>query len=169
MRPHLRKLLVSLLFVVLGGPGIVLVYIPFAITRFRLPPQEPRAQIALACALILAGLFPLLESVARFIRVGRGTLVPLAPTQRLVVSGLYRFVRNPMYAGVIVSLTGEATLFQSEGLFLFLAAVWLGMHLFVCFYEEPALTRRFPGQYSVYRSQVPRWLPQRAPRRGVPE
>jgi protein-S-isoprenylcysteine O-methyltransferase Ste14 len=169
MGTHRRNVFVSLLFVVFGGPAIVLVYVPFAITRFHLPLHQPRWQIALASALLVAGLAPLFESIARFIRVGRGTLVPTVPTERLVVSGLYRYVRNPMYVGVLVSLTGEAILFGSDGMFIFLAAAWLLMHLFVCLYEEPALTRRFPADYPVYRNHVPRWLPRGAPWRGLPD
>jgi protein-S-isoprenylcysteine O-methyltransferase Ste14 len=160
-----RNTLVSTLFVLFGGPGPVLGYIPFAITRFHIP-QQPRWQMARACVLILLGLVPLFESIVRFVRVGRGTLVPAAPTERLVVSGLYHYVRNPMYVGVFLSLVGEAFLFRSEGLFIFLAAAWLAMHLFVCLYEEPALARLYPSQYPGYRSHVPRWLPRLAPWRG---
>jgi protein-S-isoprenylcysteine O-methyltransferase Ste14 len=167
MRPYRRNALVSALFVVFGGPGIVLVYVPFAITRFRLPPHEPRLEIALACALIALGLVPLFESIVRFVRVGRGTLVPTAPTEQLVVSGLYRFVRNPMYVGVLLSLFGETLLFASEGLLLFLAGAALGMHLFVCFYEEPALTRRHGEEYLLYVRNVPRWLPRLKPWRAL--
>jgi protein-S-isoprenylcysteine O-methyltransferase Ste14 len=168
MRSQGRNTLISTLFALFGGPGIVLVYVPFAITRFHIP-HEPRWQIALALALVLLGLVPLFESMVRFVRVGRGTLVPTAPTERLVVSGLYRYVRNPMYVGVTLSLIGEALLFRSEGLLIFLAAGCLAMHLFVCFYEEPALTRQFPAQYPVYQSYVPRWLPRFTPWRGLPE
>ncbi len=167
MRSQRSNVLISALFVVLGGPGIVLVYVPWWITRFRVPPQEPRAQIAVAAGLVLFGLIPLFESIARFVRVGRGTLVPAAPTRHLVVSGLYRYVRNPMYAGVVASLAGETILFRSEGLFLFLASAWLAMHLFVCFYEEPALTRQHPQEYLLYRLHVPRWLPRPTPWRGM--
>ena len=166
MRSQGRNALISALFVLFGGPGLVVVYVPLWITRFRVPPQEPRAQIALAFALILLGLVPLFESIVRFVRVGRGTLVPTAPTQHLVVSGLYRYVRNPMYVGVVASLAGEVLLFRSEGLFIFLASAWLAAHLFVCFYEEPALARRHPRDYPIYLRQVPRWLPRLTPWRG---
>jgi protein-S-isoprenylcysteine O-methyltransferase Ste14 len=168
MRAQSRNTLISALFVLFAGPGPVLVYFPFAITRFHIP-QQPRWQIAFALALILVGLVPLFESIVRFVRVGRGTLVPTAPTERLVVNGLYRYVRNPMYVGVTLSLIGESLLFRSDGLLIFLAAGCLAMHLFVCFYEEPALTRQFPAQYPVYQRYVPRWLPRFTPWRGLPE
>ncbi len=166
MRSQKSNVLISALFVVFGGPGLVLVYVPLWITRFRVPPEEPHAQIALAAALILAGLIPLFESIVRFVRVGRGTLVPTAPTERLVVSGLYRRVRNPMYVGVLLSLAGETVFFRSRGLLLFLASAWLATHVFVCFYEEPTLTRRHPQEYPLYRRHVPRWLPRITPWRG---
>ncbi len=166
MRAQKSNAVISALFVVFGGPGFVLVYVPFWITRFRLPPRGPRAEMELAFALILLGLIPLFESIVRFVRVGRGTLVPTAPTQHLVVSGLYRYVRNPMYVGVVVSLAGETLLFRSEELLIFLAAAWLATHLFVCFYEEPTLRRRHPEEYPLYQSHVPRWLPRLTPWRG---
>jgi protein-S-isoprenylcysteine O-methyltransferase Ste14 len=168
MRSQSRNTLISALFVLFAGPGPVLVYIPYAITRFHIP-QQPRWQIALALALVAVGLVPLFESIVRFVRVGRGTLVPTAPTERLVVNGLYRYVRNPMYVGVLLSLIGEGLLVRSEGLFLFLAAGGLAMHFFVCFYEEPALTRQYPAQYPVYQEHVPRWLPRATAWRGIPE
>ena len=104
----------------------------------------------LAAALILAGVAPLLASIVRFVVVGRGTLMPSVPTERLVVSGLYRSVRNPMYVGDILALAGEALLFRSPSLALYTAFVALGFHLFVRLYEEPTLLRRHPRDY-------PRW------------
>jgi protein-S-isoprenylcysteine O-methyltransferase Ste14 len=169
MRSQRRNALITVLFVLFGGPGPVLIYVPYWITRFRIPPRAPLPVIALAAALILLGLVPLFESIVRFVRIGRGTLVPAAPTERLVVSGLYRYVRNPMYLGVLLVLLGETVLFRSEGLFIFLAAAWLATHLFVCFYEEPTLTRRHPAEYPVYRRSVPRWLPRFTPWRGLSE
>jgi protein-S-isoprenylcysteine O-methyltransferase Ste14 len=167
MQAQDRNTLVTVLFVLFGGPGLVLVYLPWWITRFRLPAHEPWMQVALAGALIAAGLGPLFESIVRFVRVGRGTLVPTAPTERLVVSGLYRYVRNPMYVGVLLSLAGETFLFASEGLLLLLGAAALAMHLFVCFYEEPVLARNYPRDYPFYREHVPRWVPRLSPWRGL--
>jgi len=90
------NIVVSVLFTVLGGPGILLVLLPWWVTRFHIPPVEPPWQKLLGAALIFAGLTPLFDSIRRFIYVGRGTLLPNLPTERLVVSGLYRYVRNPM-------------------------------------------------------------------------
>jgi protein-S-isoprenylcysteine O-methyltransferase Ste14 len=157
------------LFTVLGGPGIVLVYLPFWITRFRVPAGEPWWQIALAGLLIAAGLTPLLESILRFIYAGRGTLMPTAPTEHLVVSGFYRYVRNPMYTGVLFALAGELILFERRSLAIYAAMVWLVVHLFVCFYEEPTLTRRYGDEYLRFKQNVPRWLPRLKPWQGGDE
>jgi protein-S-isoprenylcysteine O-methyltransferase Ste14 len=161
-----RGVIVSLLFIVFGGPGFVLVYIPYWLTRFRVPVGEPLWQIVLAAALIAAGTAPLFESMKRFVIVGRGTLVPAVPTERLVVSGFYRRMRNPMYTGLLVVLVGEAILFESRDLVLYIAAIWLGTHLFVCFYEEPTLTRRYGVEYLRFKKHVPRWIPRLRPWRG---
>jgi|SRR5208282_1595902 len=161
-----RSIAVSILFTVFGGPGIVLIILPYWITRFRIPAGEPLWQTFLAAALIFAGLTPLLSSIRRFIYVGRGTLMPTVPTERLVVSGLYRSVRNPMYVGVLVALAGEAVLFWSRGMAIYIPLQWLGVHLFVLFYEEPTLARRYPEDYPRYRRHVPRWLPRLTPWTG---
>ncbi len=162
-----RNIIVSILFAIFGGPGIVLVYLPLWFTRFRVPAGEPWWQMALAGVLIAAGVVPLVESARRFIFAGRGTLVPTAPTEHLVVSGFYRFVRNPMYVGVLIVLAGEAVLFERRGLILYLAIVWLATHLFVCLYEEPALRRRYSDEYLRFKRNVPRWLPQLTPWKGA--
>jgi protein-S-isoprenylcysteine O-methyltransferase Ste14 len=104
------------LFIVFGGPGIILVYMPLWITHFRIPSDERRWQMAMASALIAAGVLPLIESAHRFVFVGRGTLAPTAPTEHLVISGWYRHVRNPMYVGVVTALAGEGLLFESRAI-----------------------------------------------------
>jgi protein-S-isoprenylcysteine O-methyltransferase Ste14 len=163
MATRRRSLLVSVLFTVFGGPGIVLVYVPFAITRFRIPQSEPLWQALGAGALIFIGLIPLFDSIWRFIDAGRGTLMPTVPTERLVVSGLYRYARNPMYVGVLTALAGEAVLFWSRGLVIEGAIGWLAIELFVRFYEEPTLARRFAVDYPRYKQHVHRWLPRLTP------
>jgi protein-S-isoprenylcysteine O-methyltransferase Ste14 len=163
-----RSIVVSVLFAVFGGPGFVLVYIPWWMTRFRTPPGEPAWQSAIAIAMILAGLAPLFSSMFRFVVVGRGTLVPGVPTERLVVSGLYRYVRNPMYLGVLLSLAGEAILFRSRDIVMEASIAWLATHLFILVYEEPTLARRYPDEYPRYKRNVPRWLPRLTPWPGAP-
>ena len=163
MPSHGRNIAVSVLFTFFGGPALVLIFLPWTITSFRISPGEPLGQTLAAGLLIAAGLTPLLESIIRFIAVGHGTLVPALPPEHLVVSGLYRYVRNPMYVGVLTVISGEALLFWNRDMVNYLAAVWLASHLFVRFYEEPKLTRRFPGEYPRYKSHVPRWLPRVTP------
>jgi protein-S-isoprenylcysteine O-methyltransferase Ste14 len=158
MGSQLKNAIISILFIVVGGPGILLVYLPYRFTNFRIPANEPRWQLLLACVLIAAGLAPLLESAARFVRVGKGTLVPTNATQHLVVSGLYRYVRNPMYVGVATCLAAEAVLFRSADLAIELALSLIGIQLFVCFYEEPTLTKRYGLEYAEYKRNVSRWL-----------
>ena len=154
---------VSILFTLFGGPGLVLVLMPWYITRFRISAGQSPAWIVASAVLIAAGLAPLLESVARFVIAGRGTLMPAVPTEHLVISGLYRYVRNPMYVGVITALAGQALLFRSPHMLVYLGIVWLIMHAFVCFYEEPTLARRYGEDYERFRSHVPRWIPRLRP------
>jgi protein-S-isoprenylcysteine O-methyltransferase Ste14 len=158
-----RSVIVSILFTVFGGPGIVLVYLPYWITRFRIPAAEPPLETLLAAGLIFLGLLPLLDSIRRFVTDGRGTLMPNVPTERLVVSGLYCYVRNPMYVGCMLALAGEIVLFHSPDLAVYAALAWLGVHGFVRLYEEPTLTHRYPLDYPLYRQNVPRWWPRFTP------
>ena len=161
-----RSMIVSILFTVFGGPAIAVVYAPLWITHFRIPAGEPWWQMALAGVLIAAGLAPGLESIWRFVAVGLGTLMPKVPTERLVASGFYRHVRNPMYVGVLVALAGELILFRSRNLAVYAVLLGLGLHLFVCLYEERALTRRYGEEYLRFKRNVPRWVPRLTPWRG---
>ena len=162
-----RNIVISALFTVFGGPGIVLVFLPFCITRFRIPAGEPQWQLLLFGALGVIGLAPCLESILRFVFVGRGTLFPTTPPEHLVVSGFYRYVRNPMYVGVLTVLAGEAVLFMSRGLVMEEIFVWLGFDLFIRLHEEPFLTRRYPSEYPRYKQSVRRWLPRLSPWDGL--
>jgi len=163
MATQRRNIIVSILFVLFGGPGIILLFLPLWITHFHVPVGEPIWQKLLAATLILAGLLPALESVRRFVYVGRGTLVPVAPPEHLVVSGLYRFVRNPMYVGVLTALIGEAILFWDQRLLIEAVLMCIGFNIFIRSYEEPTLMRRHPEEYPLYKRNVPRWLPRLKP------
>jgi protein-S-isoprenylcysteine O-methyltransferase Ste14 len=103
----------------------------------------------------------LVDSWMRFVIRGRGTPAPIAPPQRLVVSGFYRWVRNPMYVAIILVLVGEALLFRSSTLLGYAALLWLVFHIFVTLYEEPHLETTFGDSYTEYRRSVPRWVPRR--------
>lgn len=163
MASRRTSIAVSILFTVFGGPGFVLVYIPWWMTHFQVPKKVPGWQELIAGAMIAAGLIPLFASMLRFITEGRGTLVPAVPTEHLVVSGLYRYVRNPMYVGVLTTLAGETVLFARRQMMNYLIVVWIMIYLFVIFYEEPTLAHRHPDDYPRYKSNVPRWLPRLTP------
>lgn len=118
----------------------------------------------LAGAMVLVAGFALFAwCVSLFARVGRGTLAPWDPTQRLVAVGPYRHVRNPMISGVALMLAGEALLWRSGVLALWLCAFAAINHTYFLLSEEPGLERRFGDGYRVYRAHVPRWLPRIRP------
>jgi protein-S-isoprenylcysteine O-methyltransferase Ste14 len=114
-------------------------------------------------ALIGLGLALVVETVALFVRVGRGTLAPWDPTTRLVVRGPYRRVRNPMITGVLFVLLGEAALFGSVPLLIWAAAFFAVNAVYMPLVEEPGLRRRFGEGYDAYRAAVPRWIPRLRP------
>jgi protein-S-isoprenylcysteine O-methyltransferase Ste14 len=115
--------------------------------------------------LIAVGLPILLDSFARFALQGLGTPAPIFPTRHLVVSGLFRFVRNPMYIAVMSLILGQGLFFGSIGLLEYGVAVWVGFHLFILIYEEPTLRSRYGHDYQEFCEHVPRWIP-RPWRRG---
>jgi protein-S-isoprenylcysteine O-methyltransferase Ste14 len=117
-------------------------------------------------ALIALGAAALVESFVRFALRGQGTPAPPFPTERLVASGLYRHVRNPMYVAVVAVILGQALLVGSIALLEYGAVVWLMFHLFVALYEEPTLRRSFGADYETFRAAVPRWIPRLKPWRG---
>lgn len=113
--------------------------------------------------LIAAGAAIVVECFLRFALKGLGTPAPLAPTRHLVISGLYRYVRNPMYVGVVLAIFGQGMLFDSVTLFQYGLLVWMIFFAFVLLYEEPTLRRQFGAEYEDYRQNVPRWLPRLTP------
>jgi protein-S-isoprenylcysteine O-methyltransferase Ste14 len=117
----------------------------------------------LGCALIGAGGIVVGESFVRFAVKGLGTPAPIAPTEILVVSGLYRYLRNPMYVGVLSVIVGQALVLGSAPLLLYAAFIWPCFFTFVVLYEEPSLERRFGASYAAYRAGVPRWWPRITP------
>jgi protein-S-isoprenylcysteine O-methyltransferase Ste14 len=115
--------------------------------------------------LVVFGAVELIQAFVRFVAEGRGTPAPVAPTERLVIGGLYRYVRNPMYLSVVATITGQALVLDRPGLLAYAAAVWLVVAAFVYLYEEPTLSRQFGAQYDAYRRSVPAWWPRIRPRR----
>ncbi|MEV4410626.1 isoprenylcysteine carboxylmethyltransferase family protein [Catellatospora sp. NPDC049609] len=109
--------------------------------------------------LIVVGVATLLHSFLRFIVEGLGTPAPVAETEHLVVGGLYRFVRNPMYVAVDMAILGQAAVLRSTSLLVYWVVVSLGQAAFVHFYEEPRLRARYGESYDEYRRAVPAWFP----------
>jgi protein-S-isoprenylcysteine O-methyltransferase Ste14 len=161
---RVRTILGSAIFLVLA-PGTLAVYVPWTICRWRFasPPLGYFLFRILGALLIAAGLPVLLDSFARFATQGMGTPAPVAPPQQLVATGLYRYVRNPMYVGVSLLIFGQGLLFSSVELMEYGLVVWLGFFAFVVLYEEPALTRKFGKEYEQFRARVPRWIPRLKP------
>ena len=137
------------------GPGTVVGVIPWLITRWALPDLGAPGRVVqgVGVLLIVAGLVPLVHAFVQFAKAG-GTPVPVAPPQRLVVTGFNRFVRNPMYVGLIVVVLGQAVLFGSLGLVVYALVIWAVTASFVHVYEEPTLARQFGREYDTYRHNV---------------
>jgi protein-S-isoprenylcysteine O-methyltransferase Ste14 len=146
------------------APGTVVGLMPWLLTRWRfgrpLPGWAPAR--VLGAVLIAAGLIPPVSAFAEFVKAG-GTPIPLAPAEHLVVSGFNRYVRNPMYVGLLVAIVGQALLFGNLRLLIYAAAVWVAPAAFVHWYEEPTLARRFGDEYEAYRRAVPAWRPRLHP------
>jgi protein-S-isoprenylcysteine O-methyltransferase Ste14 len=111
--------------------------------------------------LILIGVLFLAACILEFARSGRGTLSPVDPPRRLVIRGPYRYVRNPMYLAVTTIVLGEALIARSPSMGAYWVLWFIGANLFVMFYEEPTLRRRFGGSYEDYQRRVGRWVPSR--------
>lgn len=156
-----RRAVVGSLVFLLVAPCVVAGVVPWLLTGWdvRDPLMGWVALRVLGGLLIVAGIAVLLEAFLRFALEGLGTPAPVAPTEHLVVSGLYRHVRNPMYLAVAATIVGQALLLGRPVLLayaaLFLAVVWAFVH----WYEEPTLGRQFGAEYDDYRRAVPGWWP----------
>ena len=157
----------SLLFFALA-PGTVAGWVPFWLTGWRAQPPLPGiASFRVAGgALVVFGLGSLVECFGRFTVVGLGTPAPIAPPTRLVVSGQYRHVRNPMYVAILAIVVGQSLVLGSGVLLRYAALVWVLFHAWVLLYEEPTLESQFGASYAVYRRNVRRWWPRVRPWSG---
>lgn len=157
----------SAIFLVIA-PGIVAGYVPWRICRWQMgaPLGGIAALRVVGGLLIAAGLPVLLDSFARFALKGLGTPAPVFPPQHLVVSGLYRYVRNPMYVAVAALIFGQGLLFGSVRVLEYGVAVWAVFHLWVVIYEEPTLRKTFGAEFEEFCANVPRWVPRLRPWRG---
>ncbi len=141
-------------------PGTVAGLIPYLLLVYgRILPPLPLGPLRSAGLLLLAlGVLIYLWCAAEFTFRGRGTPSPTDPPRELVVTGLYRYSRNPMYVGVASTLFGTALFLESAEVLLYATLVLLGFHLRVIFYEEPTLERSFGSSFRQYCQEVPRWI-----------
>ena len=156
-------LLRSIFFTILQ-PGTVAVLIPYWLISSRsseVAADRPLRYLGLP--LIIIGGAGLLWCVWEFFSTGRGTISPVDPPKHLVVRGLYRYVRNPMYVLVIIVLLGEAIFFMSVPVLIEAGVFFVLANLFVMLYEEPNLRRRFGESYESYSKSVARWIPRLSP------
>lgn len=147
------------------APGVVAGLVPWALTHWRFRPPAP-AEVPLRVVggvLLAGGTVVLVRAFLRFVTEGIGTPSPGAPTERLVVGGAYRYVRNPMYLAVVATITGQALLLGHPALLLYAGVVGAVTATFVRGYEEPTLRDRFGPAYDAYRAAVPGWWPRRRP------
>jgi protein-S-isoprenylcysteine O-methyltransferase Ste14 len=147
------------------APGVVAGLLPWLLTGWEMETAPVLIKIA-GGALIALGIAFLLHAFARFVVEGLGTPAPVAPTEHLVVGGVYRHVRNPMYLAVGATIVGQALLLGQFGLLAYAAAFGAVVFCFVRLYEEPTLSAQFGAGYDAYRRAVPGWLPRVHPWKG---
>jgi len=135
--------------------------VPYLLTNWDAA-DPPAALVVIGVLLVAVGAIVLLQAFARFVLEGIGTPAPMAPTERLVIGGAYRFVRNPMYIAVGSVILGQALLLGRPVLLAYLAGFAIAVAAFVRLYEEPTLEARYGAEYVTYCETVPRWWPRRS-------
>ena len=154
----------SALFFIIA-PGVVAGVVPWGITGYTDPAALPVFLIGLL--VVALGLAALVACFVQFVREGRGTPAPLAPTETLVVGGLYRWVRNPMYLAVGAMILGQAIAFASVGVLIWFVLFAVAVVTFVTAYEQPTLRRTYGAAYDEYCRAVPAWWPRLTPWDGA--
>ena len=147
------------------APGVVAGLVPWWLTGWVAGPTN-LALVVVGWLLVVTGAAALLASFVRFAVEGRGTPAPVAPTDVLVVGGLYRYVRNPMYLAVVAVILGQAMVLARPVLLVYATVVLAATAAFVKVYEEPTLAERYGTQYDAYRAAVRGWWPRRHPWRN---
>jgi protein-S-isoprenylcysteine O-methyltransferase Ste14 len=149
----------------LAAPGVMAGLVPWWLTAWQVGTPLPFMMPVrvLGAVLLVAGLGALVRAFWGFVVEGLGTPAPVAPPDRLVVGGLYRYVRNPMYVAVLSVIIGQALMLGQPVLLAYAAVFWVTVASFVRFYEEPTLSSRFGAQYEAYRRAVPAWWPRLRP------
>jgi protein-S-isoprenylcysteine O-methyltransferase Ste14 len=150
------------------APGVVAGLVPWWLTGWRMSSSYPVPVRVAGGVVIAAGAAVLIGAFVQFAVEGLGTPAPVAPTGRLVVRGLYRYVRNPMYLAVLAIITGQALVLGRPVLLAYATAVGGAFAAFVRWYEQPTLARRYGAQYEAYRRAVPGWWPRLSPARRTP-
>jgi len=150
------------------APGGVAGLVPWWLTGWQMGAAYPAPVQITGAVMAAAGAVALLAAFTRFAIQGRGTPAPPAPTAQLVIRGLYRYVRNPMYLAVLAVITGQALLLSPPILLGYAAAVATAFIAFVYGYEQPTLARRYGAQYRAYKRAVPGWWPHLPPARKTP-
>lgn len=145
------------------APGVVVGLIPWALTGGWDAKHTRAPLVVLGAVLLAAGLLVLVQAFVRFVVEGIGTPAPVAPTEHLVVGGLYRHVRNPMYLALGAIVAGQALILGRPALLLYAAAVLAVTATFVALYEEPTLREQFGAEYEAYCLAVPGWWPRLRP------
>lgn len=162
------KLLKSILFTFLG-PGILTIAIPTVILHSGAALTLEIAGLRYVGLIVLiAGAGIACWCMWAFVAIGHGMPTSVNPPVEFVAKGLYRTIRNPMYAGVLLIIFGEAWYYASWALLLHGLLAWLALHLFVVRYEEPSLHRRFGAAYDRYVQTVPRWVPRVGAMKAIP-
>jgi protein-S-isoprenylcysteine O-methyltransferase Ste14 len=166
-RGRVRAAAGSLVFLFVA-PGVMAGLLPWLITGWEVDDELAVLPLqVLGALLIAAGVAVILTAFARFVLEGVGTPAPVAPTEKLVVGGLYRHVRNPMYVAVASTIIGQALLLGRPLLLVYAAVFMAVVAAFVHLYEEPTLTRQFGDDYTRYRRAVPAWRPRLSPWREL--
>ena len=150
----------NFLFIVLQ-PGVAVFLVPYLILRgfgYEICPSTLSIRHFIGGMLMLVGTFGALMVIFRFVAEGHGTISPLDPTKKLVVNGIYRYTRNPMYIAATMVVTGAAIVWWSIELLVYASLLFTAFFLFVVLHEEPRLRRVFGDEYTAYCSKVRRWL-----------
>ena len=160
---HARAIALLPITVTLVIPGILIYFTNSVNIGWSLPTPYNLVPPFLGFSLIFSGLVLMVKSITLFATMGKGTLAPWDPTQKLVAYGVYRHVRNPMISGVFCLLIGETMLLGSIPLFYWFVLFCLVNLVYIPLFEEPSLARRFGEDYVRYKRNVPRWIPRLKP------
>jgi protein-S-isoprenylcysteine O-methyltransferase Ste14 len=141
------------------APAVVAGLVPWLVTGWHVGTLLPLPVRLLGWLMVIVGLLVIVPAFVRFVVEGAGTPAPVAPTDRLVVGGLYRYLRNPMYVAVLTAIAGQILILGRWSLVVYWLIAAIAMVSFVKLYEEPTLRERYGEEYDAYRARVPGWWP----------